>query len=298
MKRPDFIIIGAMKSATSSLHVQLASHPGVFMAEPKEPNFFSDDDQYRRGADWYLNLFAAAPEGALCGESSTHYTKLPDYPETIPRMKALLPHVRLVYVMRHPVDRLVSHYIHQWTQNVIRCDINDALDGYPELISYGRYSYQLEPYFEAYGKASVLPVFFAAVQQQPQRELERIARFIGYVGTAAWKEELGAQNVSAKRLRRFRGYRLIVTSRPMASLRRNLVPQSVRDMVKARLTMKQRPALDVSNLARLEAIFDEDLRRLSEWLDVDLNCKNFNEKTGGDVLDWTTRVTVEHPCDI
>ena len=275
-----------MKSATSSLHVQLASHRGICMSEPKEPNFFSDDDQYRRGLDWYSSLFADAREGDLCGESSTHYTKLPDYPDTIARMKALVPSVKLIYVMRHPIDRLVSHYIHQWTQNAILCDINDALDRYPELINYGRYRYQLEPYFDAYGKASVLPVFFAAVKQQPQSELERIARFIGFHGPVAWKQELGAQNVSTERLRRFWGDRLIVDSPPMALLRRALVPQSLRDMVKARLTMKQRPVLEDSNLTRLKSIFDEDLRTLSEWLGVDLNCENFDEKTAGDHLEW------------
>lgn len=288
MKRPDFIIIGAMKSATSSLHVQLASHPGIFMSDPKEPNFFSDDDEYRRGTNRYLSLFAGAGVGDLCGESSTHYTKLPDYPQTIPRMKALLPNVRLIYVMRHPIDRLVSHYIHQWTQNVIRSDINDALDEYPELINYGRYSYQLEPYFSAFGRASVLPVFFAAVKQQPQRELARIARFIGYRGPLTWKEDLGAQNVSAERLRRFRGYRLIVDSPPMAFVRRAIVPQSVRDMVKARLSMKERPTLDASKITRLESIFDEDLRTLSKWLDVDLSCKNFDDITSKDQLEWAT----------
>jgi len=286
MRGPDFIIIGAMKSATSSLHVQLASHPGILMSEPKEPNFFSDDDQYRRGVDSYLSLFANAREGDLCGESSTHYTKLPDHPETIPRMKTLLPNVKLVYVMRHPIDRLVSHYIHQWTQNVIRCDINDALDRYPELINYSRYSYQLEPYFGAYGKGSVLPIFFAAVKRQPQTELERIARFIGFRGPVAWKENLGVQNVSAERLRRFRGYRLMVDSPPMAFLRRALVPQTIRDMVKARLTVKKRPALDDSSVARLESIFDEDLHALSEWLKVELTCENFDEKTSGDRLEW------------
>ncbi len=286
MRKPDFIVIGAMKSATSSLHVQLASQRGIFMSEPKEPNFFSDDDQYRRGVEWYSSLFANAREGHLCGESSTHYTKLPDHPETIRRMAALVPNVKLVYIMRHPIDRLVSHYIHQWTQNVIRCDINDALDRYPELINYSRYSYQLEPYFEAYGKHSVLPVFFAAVRKQPQTELERIARFVGFRGPVAWKEDLGAQNVSAERLRRFRGYRLIVDSPPMALLRRALIPQTIRDVVKARLTMQQRPALDDSSVARLESIFDEDLHALSEWLKVDLTCANFDEKTSDGSLEW------------
>jgi hypothetical protein len=286
MKRPDFIIIGAMKSATSSLHVQLASHPGIFMSEPKEPNFFSDDAEYRRGTAFYLSLFADADEGALCGESSTHYTKLPDYPDTVARMKALVPNVRLIYVMRHPIDRLISHYIHQWTQNVMRCDINEAVDRYPELINYGRYSYQLGPYFAAFGKGSVLPVFFEAVRTQPQVVLERVARFIGYPDPVIWNNELGAQNVSSERLHRFRGYGLIVESPLMAFLRRTFVPQSLRDMVKERLTMKRRPVLSEANVTRLESIFDEDLKLLSEWLGVDINCRNFNERTTVAQLEW------------
>jgi hypothetical protein len=286
MRRPDFIIIGAMKAATSSLHVQLASHAGIFMSEPKEPNFFSDDAEYRKGTTFYSNLFADAAEADLCGESSTHYTKLPDYPDTIERMKAFVPNVRLIYIMRHPIDRLVSHYIHQWTQNVIRCDINEAVERYPELINYGRYAYQLEPYFEAFSKAAVLPLFFAAVKRQPQRELERVARFIGYERPVLWKDDLGAQNVSSERLRRFPGYRLIVDSPPMTFLRRTFVPQSLRDMVKARLSMKQRPALSETNLARLEAIFDEDLELVSRWFGVHLSCRSFDEKTAMTQLDW------------
>lgn len=72
----------------------------------------------------------------------------------------------------------------------------------------------------------------------------------------------------------------------MATLRRALIPQSVRDTVKARLTIRRRPALDESSVARLESIFDEDLRALSNWLNVDLNCRNFDEKTSSNHLDW------------
>ena len=84
--RPDFIIIGAMKCATSTLHEQLALQPGFFMSTPKEPNFFSDDDCFARGLDWYRGLFAEAPEGSIRGESSTHYTKLPTHPRTVERL--------------------------------------------------------------------------------------------------------------------------------------------------------------------------------------------------------------------
>ena len=123
-----------MKSATSTLHNQLSAQPGIFMSTPKEPNFFSDDDIYSQGLDWYSGLFSDASAEDICGESSTHYTKLPDYPDTIQRLKAAIPQPKLIYVMRHPVDRLISHYMHQWSEGVISCDINQAIDRYPELI--------------------------------------------------------------------------------------------------------------------------------------------------------------------
>ena len=80
---PDFIVIGAMKSATSTLHEQLAVQPGFFMSAEKEPNFFSNDENYAHGLAWYRSLFDNAASSDLCGESSTHYTKLPTYPNTV-----------------------------------------------------------------------------------------------------------------------------------------------------------------------------------------------------------------------
>ena len=56
-KKPDFLIVGAMKCATSTLHDQLSLQPGIFMTELKEPNFFSNDEQYCKGLDWYLSHF-------------------------------------------------------------------------------------------------------------------------------------------------------------------------------------------------------------------------------------------------
>ena len=78
--RPDFIVIGAMKSATTTLHEQLARQPGFFMSRPKEPNFFSDDPIYARGWAGIPRCSGQPRPGDLRGESSTHYTKLPTIP--------------------------------------------------------------------------------------------------------------------------------------------------------------------------------------------------------------------------
>lgn len=284
--KPDFIIIGAMKCATSSLHTQLAQQPGIFMTTPKEPNFFSDDTQYARGINWYESLFKDAFPDELCGESSTHYTKLPDYPLCVQRLSSYAPGAKLIYVMRHPIDRLISHYIHQWSQNVFSCEINQAVDQFEELIAYSCYAKQLEPYIKAYGKENILPVFFEAVKSQPQRELEKIARFIGYTHPVIWHEDLALQNVSNERIKHFWGYDLLVESNIMTLLRRHLIPQFIRDRIKKNLTMKNRPVLDEAHIEKLTTVFNNDLKILGGWLGIELNCGNFSSVALSESLSW------------
>tara|TARA_R100000654_G_scaffold3475_1_gene11557 strand:- start:10163 stop:11035 length:873 start_codon:yes stop_codon:yes gene_type:complete len=276
MKKPDFVIIGAMKSATSTLHEQLALQPGFFMSTPKEPNFFSDDDIYKLGLNWYSDLFAEARKGDICGEASTHYTKLPDYPQTIERMKSYLPSLKLIYVIRHPIERLVSHYIHQWSQNVIRTDINQAIDEFDELINYSRYSMQLVPFIEAYGAENIHIAFSEAFRVRPQYELEKVAQFLNYSNPVIWYENLPEQNVSSQRIRRFKGYNFVVDHPLLSWLRRNLIPQSFRDAVKNKLTLKNRPVIDEHHMLKLVEIFNDDLEKLGKLLSIQLDLTNYS----------------------
>jgi len=276
---PDFIIIGAMKSATSTLHKQLSGQHGIFMSTPKEPNFFSDDAVYARGLDWYQGLFSEAPDDAICGESSTHYTKLPDYPRTIERLKSAIPNPKLIYVMRDPIERLISHYIHQWSEGVISCDINTAIDRYPELINYSCYGMQIRPFIEAFGEASIMPIFFHQLKAAQQSQLEAVGRFIGVTDPASlrWDWDNTQDNISGKRIRKFYGYNLMMNSPLLVWLRRKLVPQSLRDHVKGYLRMEQRPAISEAQLIRITAIFDQDFKQLSDWLGFELTCLSFNQ---------------------
>ena len=198
---PDFVMIGAMKCATTTLADQLSAQDGLFITTPKEPCYFSDDDVYERGFHAYSALFDEAAPDELVGEASTHYTKLPAYPHTIARMQAHGFAGKLVYIMRHPVDRLVSHYIHAWTENEIDCSVSDAVDRLPGLIDYGRYAMQIDPYLEAFGKSRVLPVFYDRMVASPLRELARVCDFLGHPHAVAWDHSQAHQNVSADRMR-------------------------------------------------------------------------------------------------
>jgi hypothetical protein len=278
IRLPDFIIIGAMKCATSTLHEQLAAQDGIFMSTPKEPNFFSDHAQFARGFDWYCSLFRPARASDRCGESSTHYTKLPTYKRTVERMDTHLGRkVKLIYVMRHPIDRLVSQYIHEWTQRAITVPIDDAVEKHPELVEYGRYAMQLEPFLETFGCENVLPVFFEHLTAEPQKELERVCRFIGYRRRPRWTEEAGQQNVSEQRLRKSKVVDVLMNCPGSATIRHRFVPQSVRDRIKGLWTMKERPQLSGRRIEELRRIYDRDLTMLGRWLGLDLCCDTFKD---------------------
>ncbi len=276
MRLPDFMIIGSMKSATSTLHAQLAQQPGVFMSTPKEPNFFSDDEQWKYGLKSYSSLFAAAPDDAICGESSTHYTKLPTYPRTILRMRESFQRpMKFIYIMRDPIERLISHYIHEWTQRTITEPIDDAIGTHSELVDYSCYAMQLGPYLDAFGRDAVLPVFFERMLASPQAELSRICRFINLEGEPTWRSNVAKLNASNQR-RRSNPVRDAILDFPVLSgLRRRLIPKSWRDRVRRLWVMQDRPTICPQQRNRLRDTFDKDLAQLGDWLDLELNCENF-----------------------
>ena len=157
---------------------------------------------------------------------------------------------------------------------------------YPGLLAYGQYATQLKPYFDAFGRKAVLPVFFDRLIVEPQMELERICRFIGYEGEPVWSQALKPSNKSSERIRRFPLYEWLVESSPATRLRRLLIPKSLRQSIKARFTMSERPVLGPAVRKEVEAAFDQDLVLLGEWLGVTLSCRNFKDITGVDALDW------------
>lgn len=261
MALPDFVIIGAMKCGTTTLASQLGAQPGIFMSTPKEPNFFSDDAVYAQGIGWYRRLFDPAPEGALRGEASTHYTKLPTYPETTTRLSETLDEPKLIYLTRDPMARAVSHYIHEWTQGVISSDLETALDTHPEIISYGCYGMQIAPWVDLYGTDRILVSSMEAMQRDPQALLTRIGTFLGRDGFS-WQTDMGPENVSSERVRKMPMQRLLIDNPLATFLRRTLVPQGLRDRIKESRQMKTRPKLSPEAEARLSRIFAEDRDRL------------------------------------
>lgn len=274
---PDFVIIGGMKCGTTTLHDQLALQPGFFMSTPKEPCFFSDDAVWNRGLAWYRSLFADAPAGAICGESSTHYTKLPTYPQTLPRLRRTLPNARLVYIVRDPVERIVSQYVHEWSRGEIRAPLADALRSTPRLIEYSRYAMQLRPYADAFGPDRILVIFFERMVAAPQEQLDRVGRFLGSPRPLLWLEEAEMKNASHERLRLGPAARALLYPRPLTTLRRALVPKALRERVKSRLRATDRPSLTDADRRYIREQLDADIELFGDMLGLPLRCDGFGD---------------------
>lgn len=266
MANPDFIIIGAMKCGTTTLQAQLAAQPGVFMTDPKEPNYFSDDDIYAKGAAWYQALFAGAASGDMTGEASTHYTKRPTYPDTLARMQADLPEPpKLIYMIRNPLERAVSHYIHEWTEARMGGDPVAEFARHPEMAEYGCYAMQIAPFIDAFGKNRVYLTSLEQIKQDPDAEFARITAFLGLPDGLRWQHAQKAQNVSADRARRIPLQGLLIDNPVARTLRQRLVPKSLRQKVRQSLTMQGRPALPEDLKIDLMARFLEDRTALAAF---------------------------------
>jgi hypothetical protein len=188
MVKPNLFIIGAMKAGTTSLHHYLSVHPHIFMSEVKEPAFFIDRREQTRPStpkaywndlDSYLALFAGAGQARFLGESTTDYTKLPKRTGVAKRMHDFNPEARLIYIMRDPVERTISHYWWDvWQEGETR-DIVTAIctDSFYREVS--DYAMQLEPYLEWFGPEQVKTITLEELDVQRPRILRELFAWLG-----------------------------------------------------------------------------------------------------------------------
>jgi Sulfotransferase domain len=144
---PTFFVIGAQKAGTTRLCELLNRHPQVTIPL-KEPWFFDSDDAMSSKASWYQGLFDRAPLATARGDGSTTYAMLALHPGTAERLHAFNPEARIIYLVRHPIERIES----AWVQLLSVGEVNGflgferTLTETEQLIDPSRYWRQLEEY--------------------------------------------------------------------------------------------------------------------------------------------------------
>lgn len=179
MRLPNFLIIGAAKSGTTTLFQYLNQHPQVYLPVKKEPNFFGKDENYAKGLETYAAMFAEAKPDQVCGEASTDYTKWPNFPESAARIAQTLPQVKLIYIMRNPIDRAYSYYTQVNRYRPIQETFEDYICRTTEALDTSHYVLQIKQYLQFFPRESVLFLLLEDITKQPDLIVRQVCRFIG-----------------------------------------------------------------------------------------------------------------------
>lgn len=272
MTRPNFLVIGAMKAGTTSLYHYLQDHPQVYMSQVKELHFFTRN--WDRQWGWYQSQFKGAENALAVGEASPSYTKCGEYPEVVDRIWKHLPEARLVYIVRHPIDRMRSHYQHYLDRGSERAPIERALLDNPVYLDTSRYGFQLDQYLTRFPRRQILVITSEDLMRSRAATVRRVYEFIGVDGDFASptlertfhrsdaKREPGALYLAAK------------GSRPIRALSRRapwrLNQYLFRQLLSKRIDPEQ-TRIPEALRRRLEAEIADDVARLKVHMGDDFD---------------------------
>jgi Sulfotransferase family len=261
MTLPTFFIIGAPKAGTTSLYHYVDQHPQIYMSPAKEPHFFIDPDNvpsymahHVTRLEDYEKLFDSTAN--VRGEASPSYAEHPRHRGAPERIKELIPTAKFIYIVRDPIDRTISHYMHHVAVDGERRSLNDALgdlsDPESPYICPSLYASQLDRYLKFFPKENILVVDQVDLLEDRLATLREIFRFLSVDETfhsPHFEEKLGEsveRRVYPKRYMHF-------TRRARRSLLRQL-PRGMRRYLRRTFERAVWPPLETPSL-------DDDLRR-------------------------------------
>ncbi len=268
--RPNLIIIGAMKCGTSSLKDYLGRHPDVCMAKDKGLQFFYDDEEWEKGPESYESHFAL--DAKVVGEKNTAYSNCRANPLVAERMHSFIPDAKLIFMVRDPIDRMVSHYVHNLAKDREALDISQALLG-PDnahYLSVSRYWMQLERYLQFYPKSAIMVVTLRELGGEPQETMGRVFRFIG-VDDSFYSDDFTNPRHQSKKKRTKNAFGFFMSRVPGFDRLAQMPPRRWRKRIR-KLTHSEigKVSLPEADREKLADILREDANKLREFTGLDL----------------------------
>lgn len=290
MTLPSFLIIGAARSGTTTLHESLARHPQVFMSRVKEPNYFAlagEELPRGPGSAWlratsvttieaYRALFEDAGGALAVGESSPRYLI---HAEAAVRIHALIPEVKLVAILRHPVERAFASWVGLRRDGFDPAPTFEAAlldqdrrsrEGWPfaSIVDYGFYRRHLEPYLRLFRREQLRVYLFDDLLADPAGLSRDLLAFVG--ADPGVRLEFARRGQTGRLRHPLLGWLWRHSDRPRRLLR-PLLPLPLRDLAYAWVVRGQtRPVLAPQTRARLLALYRDDTLRLQDLLRRDL----------------------------
>ena len=232
------------------------------MSDRKETDFFVAEHNYDRGQRWYENRFPDDTQAR--GECSPNYTKAHLFSGVASRMHDTVPNARLIYLVRDPIERTISHYVGSRANGREDRSFQEAVATHDSnYIETSRYFRQLRPYMEAYPAEQICVQSLEELAGRPESVLRDLQRFIG-VDPSVTDEQLrqGRFNTSARKRQRGTWFQTLrsLFSQPVKDRLRPYVP---RHWIPGTPVARPNPSEVLRN--ELEEIFRDDVRALREW---------------------------------
>jgi hypothetical protein len=264
----DFMIIGAQKCGTSTLFEILADHPSVVRCRKKEPHFFSSSKDWKKDLPEYEKLFDQR-QGALYFEASTSYTFYPlrnlriwddifDYN----------PNMKFIYLVRDPVDRIISAYMHLYERGSTDLSIEKALIQERMLIDVTRYYTQIYPYVKRFGTSNVLVIDFDDLNRHRKMVLQTISTFLGIGFETFHNYENRHSNASIGGHKRH--IRFDNPSLALRALRKFWPSVWNRITDNSRRSFKERPKLTIEYREMIINVLELEINELQKLMNKDL----------------------------
>ena len=278
-----------MKAGTTSLAADLDTLPDVFLPSVKEPHFLCNESVLSEaGTHDYARLFERAAPEQICGEASTGYTKIPHVHDVPKRARTLLgSDLRLIYIVRNPVDRVISHHYHMSRANRIARDINEAVRTSSSLIEYSRYWMQLSAWLEHFGPERFRVILFEEYIRNQSATLADLAGFLG-VPPAPAVQTVGPRNTGESVLVARQGLQSLLGSVTRSKWYKIYVhprlPRSVSDLAKAALMRRapERPAPPSAETVReIVNRTEDDADQLRRWMGRSAPLWDFEQTLAG-----------------
>lgn len=268
----DFMMIGAQKCGTTSLANQLAAHPEIAFCQTKEPGFFHQHEDWQEKLDEYHALYAPQP-GQICGEASTMYTFLPEWRDTHRRLFAYNPKLKLIYIMRNPLTRILSNYSHNLVRGFVKKPAEVIVFEDATYINRSRYAVQIRPYLELFGADQLLLLLFEDYVADQQGVLQQIASFldIQQEGFSQVGELHSHQSVGEYQLKNDTVRTLAQSS--IARSLRSYIPATIRQPIRRQFSRKldERPTFSPQLKQDLWRFLEDDIAQLELLMGRDLS---------------------------
>lgn len=172
------MIIGAQKCATTTLFDILNKHPQLEGCAEKEPGFFAKKN-WQSSLNSYHKLYKER-DGAIYFEASTQYTFYPhiENKNLVADLYEYNPNLKFIYLVRSPIDRIISSYIHGYQRGFISKDINEELMDNSFFIDISKYATQITPYIEMFQRENVLLIDFEDFISDQYKVISQVCQFL------------------------------------------------------------------------------------------------------------------------